>query len=90
MAITAHFIQEKESGWTLEARLVAFHSMPGSHDGESLGNTFVDILEKLELTHKVGQITADNASNNGTMTEAMENALTARGIPFSRADNRVR
>jgi hypothetical protein len=90
MAVTAHFVQEKDSGWTLEARLIAFKSMPGSHDGVTLGNTFVDILEQHKLTHKVGQITADNASNNGSMMEAMENALISCGIPFSRTENRVR
>jgi hypothetical protein len=90
MAVTAHFVRERDSAWTLEARLIAFESMPGSHDGETLGNTFVDILERHKLAHKVGQITADNASNNGSMMEAMENALLARGIPFSRSENRVR
>jgi hypothetical protein len=90
MAITAHFLQETPSGFRLQARLIAFQHMPGSHDGASLGTAFVDILERHKLTRKVGQITADNASNNGTMTEAMEAALTLRGIPFSHVENRVR
>jgi hypothetical protein len=83
MAVTAHFVSEETTPWTLQARLIAFRNMPGSHNGQALGDTFVDILTKLRLDHKVGHITADNASNNRTMTEAIESALILRGIQFS-------
>lgn len=90
MAVTAHFIKETESKWTLEARLIAFKSMPKSHTGVALGIAFVNILVEHKLENKVGQITADNASNNGTMIVAIEDALRARGIRFSALENRIR
>jgi hypothetical protein len=90
MAVTAHFVKEKAEIRTLEARLIAFQHMPGSHDGQTLGQTFVDILERFNLTKKVGCITADNASNNGTMTEEIEKAMALREIPFSRTQNYIR
>lgn len=87
MAITAHWV---DSNFALQARLIAFQYMPGSHDGATLGNAFVKILREHQLDHKVGQITADNASNNGTMMEAMETALITNGIEFSHQQQRVR
>jgi hypothetical protein len=90
MAVTAHFIKKQDMAWVLDARLIAFRHMPGSHDGQTLGNAFVNILEQFKLTHKVGCITADNASNNGTMTEAIEKALASHGIMFSHVQNYIR
>jgi hypothetical protein len=90
MAITAHYINQSGDRWILEARLIAFQYMPGSHDGMTLGSTFVDILKRHKIAHKVGQVTADNASNNGTMTDAIESGLHANRIPFSSLENRIR
>jgi hypothetical protein len=89
MAITAHFVNENVSPWVLESRLIAFRHMPGQHTGDALGHAFVDILEKYGLQHKVGQITADNASNNGKMTEVIQEILASRGIEFSRWENYI-
>lgn len=63
--------------------------MPGQHTGVALGHTFVDILEKYGLEHKVGQITADNTSNNAKMTEVIQEVLQTRGIKFSRWENYI-
>jgi hypothetical protein len=90
MAVTAHYIHETPSQLKCRARLIAFRHIPGTHEGAAIGSHFVDILVGLKIEHKVGQITADNASNNNTMVGWIEDALTARSIPFSRLSNRLR
>ncbi|CAG7851404.1 SubName: Full=Uncharacterized protein {ECO:0000313/EMBL:CCA76236.1} [Serendipita indica DSM 11827] len=94
MAITAHFITEKvENGspvWKMESRLISFKNIIGSHTGEALGQAFVDILTECGLAHKVGRITADNASNNRSMTMEIEAALQRRGIEFDTNEQYLR
>lgn len=90
MAVTAHYMHETTMKIKLQVRLIAFRHIPGSHEGIALGRHFVNILTDLQLHHKIGQITADNASNNNTMVEWIEEALTERGIEFSRLANRIR
>jgi hAT family C-terminal dimerisation region len=90
MAVTAHYIHETPSQLKCQARLIAFRHIPGTHEGAAIGSHFVDILVGLKIEHKVGQITADNASNNNTMLGWIEDALTACSIPFSRLSNRIR
>ncbi|PVF98997.1 hypothetical protein CPB86DRAFT_671594, partial [Serendipita vermifera] len=55
-----------------------------------LGKTFVDVLKRYKIERKVGQVTGDNAGNNGTMTETIESALCCYGILFSHSENRIR
>jgi hypothetical protein len=90
MAITAHYVHEGPSRLKLHVRLIAFRHIPGSHEGAAIGYHFVDILTDLKLENKIGQITADNASNNHTMIGWIEDALVERGIPFCRLANRIR
>lgn len=90
MSVTAHWIDESEDPWKVECRLIAFKHMPSSHTGKVLGDAFVDVLRHNGLMEKIGQITADNASNNASMMEEIEQTLIAAGIPFSRFENRIR
>ncbi|KZP21834.1 hypothetical protein FIBSPDRAFT_663987, partial [Athelia psychrophila] len=50
---------------------------------------FMHILERLSISHKIGWITMDNASNNDTFMARLEVLLTTRGIPFDRVKRRV-
>jgi hypothetical protein len=90
MSVTAHYVKDTEATWRLQARLIAFKHMPGSHDGRSLGKAFVEVLRQHRLTRKVGQVTADNASNNNSMMEEVEKVLEEEGIQFSRWGNHIR
>jgi hypothetical protein len=90
MAVTAHYFVETTVKIWLRTRLIAFRHVPGSHTGIVLGYHFHDILVEFGIDHKVGQITADNASNNNTMMTWIEDALTERGVSFSRLSNRIR
>lgn len=89
MAVTAHYVHEGSSHLKLRIRLIAFRHIPGSHEGAAIGRHFVEILTDLKIQHKIGQITADNASNNHTMVGWIEDALAEYGIPFCRLANRV-
>ncbi|KIM42939.1 hypothetical protein M413DRAFT_18544 [Hebeloma cylindrosporum] len=51
---------------------------------------FFKIVEELGVLHKIGVITMDNASNNNTFMEELEEVLIERGIPFDRDGNRIR
>lgn len=90
MAVTAHYIHETPSESKMRARLIAFRHIPGSHEGATIGSTFIEILRGLKIEHKIGQITADNASNNNTMLGWMEDALSEQSIAFSRLENRLK
>jgi len=91
LAATAHWIKRHPDGsLSLEANLLSFHHLPGHHTGERIASALVEILDFFNITNKVGHITSDNASNNGTATVALQSILTARGIAFDPEYHRVR
>jgi hypothetical protein len=90
MSITAHYIVEDHEHVKIRSRLIALRHIPGTHEGPAIGTHFLDILDKFNIAHKIGQITTDNASNNDTMLRHIEQVMTSRSIPFSPLDNRIR
>ena len=48
----------------------------GTHSGKNLALHFYHVLESLELCPKLFCITADNASNNGTLAEELQMKLS--------------
>lgn len=62
--ILKHLIQRNQ--------LLAFQFISGAHDSENLTVEFLKILNELQITDKIGQITMDNVSNNNTMMVALE------------------
>jgi hypothetical protein len=53
MAITAHYVAMVDGRLTICSKLVAFKYAPGAHTGDYLGALFVEILQKLQLSHRV-------------------------------------
>lgn len=53
MALTVHYIIRSNGGLILQARLVAFRHIEGSHTGENLAKYMIVILEQLEVLDKV-------------------------------------
>jgi hypothetical protein len=74
----------------LRSALVAFRYVEGEHSGANLAKIMQDILANLDCLGRIGTITLDNASNNNTLMESMEENLTALGIAFSKDENRIR
>jgi hypothetical protein len=56
MAVTAHWIAKanKDSMLVLKSALIAFHHIPGNHDGQSLGSMILYLLDRAETAAKVG------------------------------------
>jgi hypothetical protein len=55
LAMTAHWVAKVEGTTTfqLKTALIAFHRLRGRHDGKTLAETVMDILDRAEMTSKV-------------------------------------
>ncbi|OJT06528.1 Zinc finger BED domain-containing protein RICESLEEPER 2 [Trametes pubescens] len=74
-----------EYKWALRSEVVAMHEILGEHNGANLGRYLLKFSDRVGITsktgtNKMGRITADNASNNGTATAEVERVLTKRGV----------
>ncbi|CAA7268998.1 unnamed protein product [Cyclocybe aegerita] len=92
MAVTVHYAaKSKETGNLLiRTQLVAFRQLYGSHSGINIGKVFLQIIKEIDCLNKLSMFTMDNASNNDTMMEDLENELHKLGIPFDREGNQIR
>ncbi|KAJ8453438.1 hypothetical protein ONZ45_g19719 [Pleurotus djamor] len=92
MGVTAHYIVRniRDNHLEWKSHLIAFQIIEGDHTGVNIANHFLTILDKYGITHKLGQITLDNASNNNTFLEELEVLLAERDIPFDHEGNRIR
>ena len=66
-----------------------FEYIEGHHYGEILGKKIYDVLKEYDICQKLFCITADGASNNGTMCEEIERLLSEDGISWSAEKNRI-
>jgi hypothetical protein len=106
MALTAHWIAKanNNSMLMLKTALLAFHHIPGSHDGQSLGSMILYLLNRADTAAKVstclyrvacsdivqtGHFTLDNAGNNQTAMQELSNLLGQRGIDFDSVEHRI-
>ena len=64
MGVTAHWVDKE---WNLQDLLLDAVEVKGRHDGENLSSHLSTSMEHYDSVEKVFCITADNASNNGTM-----------------------
>ncbi|KAF5343868.1 hypothetical protein D9758_015885 [Tetrapyrgos nigripes] len=70
--VTGHWIEEKAPGeWKLEGALLGFTQMNSAHSGLALGWALFKILRRFKIVNKLGWVTCNNASNNGTMLETL-------------------
>jgi hypothetical protein len=55
MALTAHWIARANNSsiLVLNAALIAFHHIPGSHTGELLADVILHLLDRAGVTNKV-------------------------------------
>ncbi|KAH7902997.1 hypothetical protein BJ138DRAFT_972357, partial [Hygrophoropsis aurantiaca] len=67
-AVTGHWIEETATGvWECMCAVLGFTQLHGAHSGNRLGQALFKITERINISHKIGYITCDNASNNTTM-----------------------
>lgn len=69
MGITVHYIDQH---WKMVAETLDFAPLPGKHDGVSIYEAFVSILDSFNLKNKILGITLDNASNNNSFIEWLD------------------
>lgn len=73
IAIKAYWITDD---WVLAEALIGFEPVYGNHTGEALGATVLKRLEEFRISSRIIALTSDNASNNRTLTEALNGAMS--------------
>lgn len=73
MAITGYFIDED---WQYREVLLGFQPLSGTHSGENLSAILLGVLVQHQIQDRVLAITADNASNNNTLVNALQQSLS--------------
>jgi hypothetical protein len=53
MTVTAHYITEEGTVWTLVMSVIAFIRLMKSHSGERLGQAFFQICKRVGIEQKV-------------------------------------
>jgi hypothetical protein len=91
MAVTLHWIARTDNGeLELKTALGGFRWVKNKHSGENIATRLLEILDELDMADRIGGITMDNAQNNDTAMDSLEQTLTARGIKFTRQEQRIR
>lgn len=73
MAITGYFI---DADWVYREVLLGFKPLYGSHTGTNLSSVLLQNLMEQNLEARVFGITTDNASNNKTLVDSLQQSLS--------------
>ncbi|KAK7017665.1 ribonuclease H-like domain-containing protein [Favolaschia claudopus] len=66
--VTGHWIEEVAPGrWQLQEAILGFTRLNNAHHGVRLGQALFKVVQRLGIVKRIGYVTCDNASNNGTM-----------------------
>jgi hypothetical protein len=77
MAITGYFLDQD---WNYCEVLLGFEHIQGSHTGTQLSQTVIRIFQEHSVTDRVSSITTDNASNNNTMIEGVQEIVQSQAL----------
>jgi hypothetical protein len=78
IAVTGYFLDQE---WNYREILLGFEPLYGSHTGAYLSTVLLNLLEKHEITNRVLTITTDNASNNSTLLDSLQEAVGCLELP---------
>lgn len=73
MAISGYFIDED---WQYREILLGFEPLHGTHSGTNLSTILLQILQQHKIEDRLLAITTDNASNNKTLVEALQQSIS--------------
>jgi hypothetical protein len=73
MAITGYFI---DADWVYREVLLDFKPIYGAHTGANLSSVLMETLVKHGIEDRVFGLTTDNASNNKTLVDSLQQALS--------------
>ncbi|KAJ5658068.1 uncharacterized protein N7484_001717 [Penicillium longicatenatum] len=78
MAITGYFV---DADWNFREILLAFKPLSGTHSGENLGTVVFKVLQDHDIMDRVLAVTTNNASNNSTLVENLQQAIDSLELP---------
>ena len=85
LGVVAHWTQIDKS---LRSATIGLPKVRGAHTGANIADALVNVLEKYEITGKLGYMMLDNATNNDTAVQSINEELARRGhdirIPWER------
>jgi len=88
IAITAHWTDEN---WKVRSTLMAIRELDGDHDGENISLVVYSVLQEFSIVDKFGYFTGDNASNNDTALQWLNQRICEEGgNGFDVSDRRLR
>jgi hypothetical protein len=78
MAITGYFV---DKDWNYHEILLGFLPIHGQHTGAHLSETLLELLQQHDIVNRVIAITTDNASNNKTLVENLDESIQRLQLP---------
>jgi len=87
LGIVAHWWDLDDA---LKSALIALPKLLGVHSGENIAFTTVEVLKQYEIQNNVGYFMFDNASNNDTAVEHINQLLADLGIHRGMSDEECR
>ncbi|KAN0128176.1 hypothetical protein V8E53_014028 [Lactarius tabidus] len=80
LALTSHWVSLDDSTGclTLKAVLIGFHHVKKKHSGANISKTILHLLDRANVTLKIGHFTLNNAKNNAVAMRELESLLAAR------------
>jgi hypothetical protein len=72
MAVFAHFIDQRGRH---QSRLLALRRQLGSHSGENLASTLIDVAQEWDIKERIGTFVSDNLTTNDTCLHHVYKAL---------------
>ncbi|OQE38089.1 hypothetical protein PENNAL_c0787G08625, partial [Penicillium nalgiovense] len=80
MAITGYFIDQD---WNYRELLLGFEPLNGPHSGVNLSEVLMEIFKKHDISDRILAITSDNASNNTTLVQSIQDSIDSLNLPSS-------
>jgi hypothetical protein len=74
MAITGYFV---DADWNFREILLAFEPLSRTHSGENLSTVVFKVLQDHDIVDRVLAVTTNNASNNSTLVENLQQAINS-------------
>jgi len=86
LAIMAYWISDS---WQMEAVLIGFEEIRGSHTGANMAGIINDVRASYGIQDRILGFTTDSASNNRTLTEALNNAWSLLSVEWCQLENHI-
>jgi len=87
LGVVAHWATTERD---LKSATIGFHHFQGPHSGSNIAGELWNILERFELTRKIGYMTTDNATNNDTTIAELVVYFEDIGVQFNPQQSQVR